>query len=100
MDASKFLVAIVLVLATTDTMGQSTTSETQKIIATCGIPVALKVQQLAPKCTKDAAKSKKTCPSSCKKLIAAIPNSKCGAAVNAASDKKTQKKIDSVSKVS
>jgi hypothetical protein len=97
MDASKFLVALVLMLAVTGTMGQGLTPEAQKIVAACGVPVALQVQQLAPKCGTDAAKAKKTCPSSCKTLIAAIPSPTCGAAVNAASPQETQAKIASVS---
>jgi hypothetical protein len=98
MAASKFLIALVLLLAVTGSMGQAMNPAAQKIVAACGVPVALKVQGLAPKCAKEAAKAKaKACPASCKSLIAAIPNPTCGAAVNAASPKATQAKIAAVS---
>jgi hypothetical protein len=96
MTASKFLVALVLVLAVTGSMGQAMTPEAQKIVSACGVPVALKVQGLAPKCAKDVGKAK-VCPASCKSLIAALPSPTCGAAVNAASPKATQSKIAAVS---
>lgn len=95
MAASKFLLALVLVLAVTGSMGQARDPAAQKIVAACGVPVALKVQTLAPKCGKEVAKAK-ACPASCKSLIASIPNPACGAAVNAVSPKATQAKIKAV----
>jgi hypothetical protein len=96
MAASKFLVALVLLLAVTGSMGQAMDPAAQKIVAACGVPAALKIQGLAPKCAKDIAKAK-ACPASCKSLIAGIPSPACGAAVNSVSPKATQTKITAVS---
>jgi len=73
----------------------------KKIVKACGSSAAEKIQKLAPKCARDVLKAKKNCPSNCKKLLGAIPSSKCGAAVNDfSSSKKAQKKIASVGIIS
>ena len=85
MTTSKLLVALVLLLAVTGTMGQ-TDPAAQKVIAACGIPVSLRLLSLSPQCMS-AIKTAKKCPAPCLSVKSVVKTSKCAAAALAATPK-------------
>ena len=85
MAVSKFLCALVLLLAITGPTMAYTTADLLAVATACGPTVTAKLQVDAPKCQTALKKAKKTCPSACKSLISGLKSG--GAACQAAAAK-------------
>lgn len=76
-------------------MAQSA-AQGQKIVAACGMEIAVKLQGLAPVC-QAAAVSAKTCPPSCLSVVELVKtNSACAVATQAATAASVRGKINKV----
>ena len=98
MAASKFLIALMLVLAITGSVqGQMSPAE-QAIVVACGIPAAIKMKPLSPSCTKGLTPKAKACPGPCKSLLKLVKTAACADALNAVTPVANQQMIAKVSR--